>query len=165
MFWKIFDRAVDSAAALCLLAMSVIITIQVFYRYVLNDPLLWPLEGSLLIFVYLVWLAGASGMRDGNEIRIELAETYLPQSVTRVLQPILTCISISIITIVIFLGIKVVKFQSTNVYDSFPFSRGVLFAVAPIVGSIMFVYLVRRLIRQIGALTSGASSQDEEGKD
>ena len=165
MFWKYFDKAIDNAAAICLLAMSTIITIQVFYRYVLNDPLLWPLEGSLLLFVYLVWLAGAAGMRDGKEIRIELAETYLPPKVTRILQPILTAISIGIMVLVVILGIKVVGFQSTNVYDSFPFSRGVLFAVAPIVGSIMFAYLVRRFIRQIASLTSAVSTQGEEDQD
>lgn len=165
MFWKILDRTIDNAAAICLLAMSTIITIQVFYRYVLNDPLLWPLEGSLLLFVYLVWLAGAAGMRDGKEIRIELAETYLPQKVTKVLQPLLTAISIGIMVVVVTLGVKVVQFQSTNVYDSFPFSRGVLFAVAPIIGSVMLIYLVRRLVRQVTSLLSGGSSQGKEEKD
>ena len=74
MFWKTLDRVVDFLAAICLISTASIVALQVFYRYVLNRPLLWPLEVSLFLFVYLVWFGGAAGMRDNREIRIELAE-------------------------------------------------------------------------------------------
>jgi len=149
VFWKIVDRLVDILAGSCLISMASIVALQVFYRYVLNRPLLWPLEVSLFLFVYLVWLGGTAGIRDQREIRIELAEKYLPLSIKRFLMPLLSIISIGLVILVVYYGIKVMGFQATGVYDALPFPRSILFAVAPIVGSLMGIYLLRRLIGQL----------------
>jgi len=48
------------------------LALQIFFRYVLNYPLAWPLEVSLFCFVWLVWLGGwrhARGEADPDRIR------------------------------------------------------------------------------------------------
>lgn len=162
MFWKTFDRLVDLLASICLISTASITALQVFYRYVLNRPLLWPLEVSLFLFVYLVWFGGAAGMRDGREIRIELAEKYLPASIKQFLLPLLSLISIGLMILVVYYGIKVTSFQTTSIYDALPFPRSALFAVAPIVGSLMGIYLLRRLIGQLKHLFSPAAPRRKD---
>lgn len=149
VLWKKLDRLIDFLAASCLILMVAIVALQVFYRYILNRPLLWPLEVSLFLFVYLVWFGGTAGIRDGREIRIELAEKYLPLSIKIFLMPLLSIISIGLIVLVVYYGVKVTNFQKTGIYDAIPFPRSILFAVAPIVGGLMGIYLLRRLIGQL----------------
>jgi TRAP-type C4-dicarboxylate transport system permease small subunit len=148
-FWRGLDRIIDALAAGFLLVTSLVLALQVFFRYVLNYPLSWPLEVSLFCFVWLVWMGGVGGMREERQIRIEFAEKYLPRPILRILMPANTILSLVFLGFVIFYGIQVAESQMSAVYDILPFSRGVLYAVAPVCGSLMVVSLVRVLARQI----------------
>ncbi len=159
VFWKTLDRLIDFLAASSLISMVFIVALQVFYRYILNRPLLWPLEVSLFLFVYLVWLGGTAGIRDEREIRIELAEKYLPLFIKRFLMPLLSIISIGLMILVVYYGVKVMNFQKTGIYDALPFPRSILFAVAPIVGTLMGIYLLRRLIGQLRPFFASGRTQ------
>jgi TRAP-type C4-dicarboxylate transport system permease small subunit len=148
-FWKVIDWIVDSLAAAFLLATSFVLALQVIFRYLLNRPLAWPLEVSLFCFVWLVWMGGVGGMREEKQIRIEFAEKYLPLSIQRILIPANTIFSLIFLGFIIYYGVQVAESQMTAVFDILPFSRGVLYAIAPLGGSLMFISLVRVLIRQI----------------
>jgi len=148
-FWKVIDWIVDSLAAAFLLGTSFILALQVIFRYILNRPLSWPLEVSLFCFVWLVWLGGVGGMREEKQIRIEFAEKYLPLSIQRILIPMNTILSLVFLGFIIYYGVQVAESQMTAVFDILPFSRGVLYAIAPLGGSLMLISLVRVLIRQI----------------
>jgi TRAP-type C4-dicarboxylate transport system permease small subunit len=148
-FWKGMDRILDALAAGFLLVTSLVLALQVFFRYVLNYPLSWPLEVSLFCFVWLVWLGAGGGMREERQIRIEFAEKYLPRSVLRILMPANTILSLVFLGFVIFYGVQVAESQMSAVYDILPFSRGILYAVAPVGGSLMVLSLARVLVRQI----------------
>jgi TRAP-type C4-dicarboxylate transport system permease small subunit len=148
-FWKVVDWIVDTLAAIFLLTTSFILALQIFFRYILNRPLSWPLEVSLFCFVWLVWMGGVGGMREEKQIRIEFAEKYLPRSTLRILMPATTILCLIFLGFVIFYGVQVTESQRSAVYDILPFSRGILYAVAPVCGSLMVISLVRVLARQI----------------
>ncbi len=152
------DRIVDALAAGFLLVTSLVLALQVFFRYVLNYPLSWPLEVSLFCFVWLVWMGGVGGMREERQIRIEFAEKYLPRSILRFLMPVNTILSLIFLGFVIYYGVQVAESQMSAVYDILPFSRGVLYAVAPVCGSLMVVSLGRVLARQIRRYSPGSES-------
>jgi TRAP-type C4-dicarboxylate transport system permease small subunit len=146
---KAMDRIIDALAAGFLLATASVLALQIFFRYVLNYPLAWPLEVSLFCFVWLVWLGGVGGMREEKQIRIEFAEKYLSRRILRILMPATTVLSLVFLGFVIFYGVQVAESQRSAVYDILPFSRGILYAVAPLCGVLMVVSLVRVLARQI----------------
>lgn len=148
-FLKGMDRIIDALAAGFLLVTSLVLALQIFFRYVLNYPLAWPLEVSLFCFVWLVWLGGVGAMREEKQIRIEFAEKYLPRRILRILMPAITILSLIFLGFVIFYGIQVTESQRSAVYDILPFSRGILYSVAPVCGSLMVISLVRVLARQI----------------
>ena len=148
-FLKAMDRIIDALAAGFLLATASVLALQIFFRYVLNYPLAWPLEVSLFCFVWLVWLGGVGGMREEKQIRIEFAEKYLSRKILRILMPATTVLSLVFLGFVIFYGVQVAESQRSAVYDILPFSRGILYAVAPVCGVLMVVSLVRVLARQI----------------
>lgn len=150
MFWRALDTLVDLGTAICFLVMSLALAVQVFFRYVLNRPLVWPEDLSLLFFVWFVWLGGAGGMREGRQIRVDIIDVYGPARLRRVLEPVLTVVALAFLALVVVYGVKVTAYQRTAEYDVLPVSRAVLYVVAPIMGSVMALYLVRILARQLG---------------
>ena len=146
---KLFDRILDLSVVLALLGMILVLGTQVFFRYILNNPLVWPMPVSLFLFVWAVWLGGAAGIRDRSQIRVELAERYLPLKIKRVLMPAISLICSGFLLVVIYKSIEVVKLQASAIYDTLPFSRLYLFIVAPIVGTVMLIQYIRVMVRQV----------------
>ena len=154
-FWRIVDLVVDSLAALLLLVMSSVLALEVVFRYVVNRPLSWTLEVSLFCFIWLVWLGAIGHMREERQIRIDFAETYTSRRIQRVLLPTNTILAMVFLVFVIYYGVQVTDSQRSAVYDILPFSRAILFAAAPIGGSLMLLTLARVLVRQIRRYSSG----------
>lgn len=148
-FWRVVDWLVDSLAAVLLLVMSLVLAVEVVFRYGLNRPLSWTLEVSLFCFVWMVWLGANGQMRSERQIRIDIVETYAPKSIQRVLLPANTVLSLVFLVLVIYYGVQVTESQMSAVYDILPFSRGILYAAAPVGGSLMLLTLGRVLVRQI----------------
>jgi TRAP-type C4-dicarboxylate transport system permease small subunit len=149
MRWRALDTFVDVATAVTFVVMTLALGLQVVFRYVLNRPLVWSEELSLLFFVWFVFLGGSAGMRDERQIRVDVIDTYAPRAVRRVLEPVLTVLSLAFLAVVVFYGVKVTRFQTTAEYDVLPVSRAAQYAVAPVIGSLMILSLLRVLVRQL----------------
>jgi len=148
-FWKVVDWTVDTLATVLLLAMSVILGLEIFFRYLLNRPLVWTLEVSLFCFVWLMWVGAIGSIREERQIRIDFVEKYAPMSLRRILVPATTLLSMAFLVLVIYYGVYVAESQMSAVFDILPFSRGVQYAAAPIGGTLMLLSLVRVFMRQI----------------
>jgi TRAP-type C4-dicarboxylate transport system permease small subunit len=70
------ERAIgilESAASVLLLGgMFGAILIQVFFRYVLRDPLIWPYEFSIYCYIYTVFIGAAIATRRKSNIAFDL---------------------------------------------------------------------------------------------
>ena len=149
MIWKALDWLVDTLATLFLVAMSLVLALEVVCRYLFNRPLTWSVEVSLFCFVWLVWLGAIGYMREEKQIRIDFMEKYTPVAVQRIFVPTTTFLSMLFLVAVVYYGVQVADSQRSAVFDILPFSRGVLYAAAPIGGTLMFLSLARVLLRQI----------------
>jgi TRAP-type C4-dicarboxylate transport system permease small subunit len=147
--WRILDTIVDLATALAFLVMTGALALQVIFRYFLNRPIVWVEDFSILFFAWFVWLGGAAGMLEQKQIRVDVVDLYAPRAVRRVLEPLLTVLSIAFLVLVVVYGVKVTAYQRTAEYDVLPFSRAILYAVAPVIGSVMILNLMRALARQL----------------
>ena len=145
----ILDRVLDNLGALAFMGMMLVLCLQIFFRYVLQSPIIWATPMAMFLFIWGIWFGGASGMRDENQIRVEFAEHYLPVSVQRILLPLITLMSATFLVLVIVKSPRIIKLQSTAIYDTLPFNRDALFVVVPIVGSLMVLVLSRVFVRQV----------------
>jgi TRAP-type C4-dicarboxylate transport system permease small subunit len=58
------DRVRDQVTGALLIAVFVLVNLQVFFRYVLNDPLSWPEEVARVCFLWLAYLGIAKLFRE-----------------------------------------------------------------------------------------------------
>lgn len=64
-------RAELVVAELCLVAMVVVVALQVFCRYALNSPLLWPEELATLSLIYLTFIGASAALKKRRHIAID----------------------------------------------------------------------------------------------
>ncbi len=145
-----FDRAFDYLGVVAFLGMIVVLCLQIFFRYILAAPLVWATPLSMFLFIWAIWFGGAAGIRNQTQVRVELAERYLPHDIQRLLMPGISLACALFLLIVIYKSFEVIELQGSAIYDTLPFTRDYLFMVVPVLGSVMTLQVIRVFVRQIG---------------
>lgn len=78
----------------------VIMFLQVFFRYALNNSLTWTEEITRFLFIWLVFLGTVINIRDRWNIGVDLLASLLPESYTR---PLLMFDQLLVLAFLIFL--------------------------------------------------------------
>jgi TRAP-type C4-dicarboxylate transport system permease small subunit len=79
-------------AALLFVAMFAAFLLQVFTRYVLNDPITWTQEFVLIAYIWIVFWCAAFLLRERDHITFDMVSTALPPGLRRILAIVLTAL-------------------------------------------------------------------------
>ncbi len=81
--FQLFRTTADAVSAALLAAIFITFSLQIFSRYVLNAPLGWTIELCLILWLWLVFWAGAFCVRDEDQIRFDVLIETLPTTLGR----------------------------------------------------------------------------------
>ncbi len=128
------DRAARLTLMVLMTIMIVVVSAQVFLRYVLNSSIGWADEVSRLAFVWSVFLAIPLGIREGLHVGIELLTSHFPDLVRRGLVRLMALFGAVMMVIVAWQSAIIAYDQWDEKMASVPASAG-LFVVAIVIGS------------------------------
>lgn len=83
--------------ATCVALMVVIILLQVFFRYVLNNALPWPEEAARFLMLWMTGLMAPTAFRRGGFVSIEMLVRFLPKGPAAILSIFLLSLSLVIL--------------------------------------------------------------------
>lgn len=93
----------DVAGVVLLCGILTTMSLGVFFRYVLNDSLVWSEEVSRYGLIYMTYLGCATGVRRQSHIRVDLVDLVLPAAALRVLAVVVDLI---VLAFCLFLVVK-----------------------------------------------------------
>ena len=102
----LFLRIGRQFAWIAILLMVIVILIQVFFRYVLNNALPWPDEVARFLMLWMTGLIAPSAYRWGGFVSIDLLERFLPKFVSIFLTLFLLILSLFVLVVGLELGLK-----------------------------------------------------------
>lgn len=98
---RLVDLAAGAVVSACMAVMVMVISAQVFMRYVLNSSFDWADEIARLTFVSAVFLAIPLGIREGAHVGITIIVQYLPPKMQDLLRRVL-CLVAAMMLVVVF---------------------------------------------------------------
>jgi TRAP-type C4-dicarboxylate transport system permease small subunit len=152
------DKVMDWFLGLVMTVMLVVVSLQVWYRFVLNDPLAWSEELARYLFVWISFIGSAVGVRMNVHLGIDLIEKIMTPRGHKILSVIVNALIQIFLLIVIFWGIKilaVVRFQ-TSASMGIPMTYPYL--AVPVGGALMLI----NSLRNTWALVFNQDSNPEE---
>ena len=106
-------------AWIAIFLMVVVILIQVFFRYILNNALPWPDELARFLMLWMTGFIAPSAYRWGGFVSIEMLPILLPKLIENILLLILLSLSLFILIIGFQLGLQHIKigwiFESSSI--------------------------------------------------
>ncbi len=86
--------------------MVLIIVLQVFFRYVLNNALPWPDEAARFLMLWMTGLIAPSAYRWGGFVSIDLLKDMLPARLGQLVSLCLLVIGLMVLVVGLQLGLK-----------------------------------------------------------
>ena len=93
-------------AWMAILLMVIVIIIQVFFRYVLNNALPWPDEAARFLMLWMTGLIAPSAYRWGGFVSIDMLQRFLPKILSNILVFLILIISLTVLLIGFEMGLK-----------------------------------------------------------
>ena len=144
--FDLMDRLINWFLALLMAAMVVIISAQVWYRFVLNDPLSWSEEAGRYLFVWISFIGAAAGVRYQVHLGIDLMDKLLPPKAYRWVVVLVNLIIQIFLLMIIYWGFKilgVIQFQESA---SMHISMRYPYMAVPVGSIFMFINSVRVMV-------------------
>lgn len=150
---RYLDRGIDFALALLLVAMTLVVFLQVFFRYIVNAPLSWPEETARILIVWLSFVGGYMAMREDKHLGFGLLVEKLPANLQEIVGVLARAFVVVFLLVVVWQGYG---FARDNAEIPMPYtdiSTGLwVYSVFPIGGGLMLLQSLLDIGTVIGRL-------------
>ena len=99
-----FLKFEENIAAMLMGGLLFILFLQVFTRYVLNDPFAWTEEAARYVYVYIVFLGSSAAIADRTHVGIDYFAKILPPRSQWVLALLVNLLILSVLANLIYWG-------------------------------------------------------------
>ncbi len=161
-------RLIEWWATVLMVAMVVVVTLGVFYRYVLAASLPWYDEFASYLLVWLTFYGAVVASYRGRQISFDTLLEKLAPRPRRMVAVIGECFTLAFQTVLFSYGIILVRALGRETAVSLEWVRmGWIYSVLPISGGLMLLVSLNRLVDlargeerpREGATWSGSSSE------
>ena len=142
---KVLDRVLFAAIGLIPGAMVVDVTIQVFFRYVIQDPPVWTEEVARYLLAWEIFLAMALAFGRGSHITVDALMLVLPRAGKRILLVFSGLLVLVFLYLLLRYGITMVQLTSNTTSTGLGLNMGVVYASLPTGAAISMLYVLLRL--------------------
>jgi len=123
------------------LAMTIIVLVQVYFRFILNNALSWPEEISRYLMIWMTFLGSGIACKSGEHIGVSFIRNKIQKKYQFFIQFIINCCILLFLAFCIWKGILLFKFTFDQVSPAARIRMSWPYASVPIGCTIMFIHI------------------------
>ena len=140
------NRCVQYVGFVQLSLMTLIIILQVFYRYVLGSSLSWSEESARFLFIWIVLLGASMGVKEGFHVAVTLFKDWLPRRIKAGVDILFTLLTGVMAAVMVVYGWSIADTVSIQQSPAVRISMFWVYLAIPVSGALMLVHLAARLV-------------------
>ena len=127
---------------------------SIFFRYVVGQALSWPEEIALMLFVWVVLLAGSLGVREGFHVRLTVFINRLPPLAYSALNRLIICAVGAFGGVLVYSGRDLVHRTAEHLTPTLRLPLDLVNYSAPVCGVLIVLHSLNRLLSPDGEASS-----------
>ncbi len=131
------------------IAMTVIILIQIFFRFVIYRPVPWSEEAARYLMIWLGMLGSVVALRKGRHIGVTALVDVLPVRIARVMAFVVRVTMIGFMGIIGWEGIQLAIFNYPQLSAAMEITMMVPYLAIPVGAIMMIVDLIAELLHEL----------------
>jgi len=157
-------RIEDWVAFALFWALAVVVFLQFFTRYVINDSLAWTEEIARYLLTMVAYLGGAIAVRKFTHIHVEFLYVYLPRRIALALSVVVDLARIAFLGMAVYLGWIVTEIMQTQRMVIIDWPMSIVFGACTLGLAVMCVRAVQVAVRNWRSGTSPLLTVHDEGR-
>jgi TRAP-type C4-dicarboxylate transport system permease small subunit len=142
---------------------AVLLILSVFFRYVLNSPIVWCDEIVRYSLVWITFAGAPLATRDGKHILVDVIDTILPKKSVKITNGFVDLVVVGFMVFVIYYGIRMTDFQRGRFGETLTWlSYAYVYASIPIGAAITILFTVSKYFIKD---THGSSRESQESSE
>ena len=142
-------------------AITVIVALGVFFRFVLNNSLPWTEEVAKFVMVWLAFIGAPVVLKEGGHIAIDFIPSRLPSSVGHAALMLIQVIVMVVLAVLVFQGWALAWNALPQIATTVDVSLFYIFLAVPIGSAMMLTVSLELLLRQAAAIRSSDDAPSE----
>lgn len=149
---RVAERTIDAAAIVVFSGILLCVLLQVFFRYVLNDPLTWSEELARYLFIWCAFLGWILASRRHSHLAMSFVVERLPSRAQAAIAIAIEAATIAFAWVLGTRGLRLVlnNWDVENV--AVPFNLGVVYLIEPIAALAISIYAAGALLEAVRRL-------------
>jgi TRAP-type C4-dicarboxylate transport system permease small subunit len=149
-WWRfILKNGAEIIAALFATFFTILVFLQVMFRYCFKSPISWAEELTMLTFQWCVFLGAAIAVRHGIHFKLDFLTRHFSTKI-KFCAEIFSSLIIAIVALTMVLkGWNMVLLTKNSLFATFKLSRGIAYAAIPVSGILIMIYLIPIFMKQI----------------
>lgn len=163
--YKTMHKVIDVVLFAILAAMVTIVSVQIFTRFVFFYSLPWSEELSRYLFAYLILLGACVGVRENNQIAIDIIDNFVKEDKVRVLAIVQYLVQIITVAILFYSSLMLMKVGARQISPAMGLKMSHIYMCFPIGFILILIELSVKTIGVVmGKLPLPGQRQKEEAE-
>jgi TRAP-type transport system small permease protein len=124
------------------LLMVIAVFLQVFFRYVVNNPLNWSEELSRYVFVWVSMVGASIGMKKKAHYGLDALHRLLPEKQGKVIEVFLYSLVSTFLLVLIYFGIDLNREIHLQKAPGLEISMAIPYSAIPVGSLLMFLHVL-----------------------
>jgi tripartite ATP-independent transporter DctM subunit len=144
----IFTRGLEFAAAILLILITLVVTLQIVCRYILRELPPWSEELSRYLFIWANFVGAGVALARSSHVSIDSLVTRLPDSVRRNLKSVVIVLVTTFSLFLLYQGVGTAVAMKGSYSTTMHFSMAWVFAALPAAGFFFVLYQLRTMLKR-----------------
>ena len=144
----IFTRSLEFAAALLLVLITLVVTLQIVCRYILLELPPWSEELSRYLFIWANFVGAGVALARSSHVSIDSLVTRMSGPVRRKLETVVVVLVTTFAIFLLYQGIVTASAMKDNYSITMHFSMAWVFAALPAAGFIFLLYQFQKIFKR-----------------
>lgn len=143
---RLFDRLIFALIVSATAGMLIVICLQVFFRFILNNALSWPEEASRFLMLWALFLAAGYALKDDEHVGLTFFIGRLSARYRSGLRMIMHLVVVGFLVVMVYGGwLEMVGLFPLKT-GALRISRAVPYSIIPISGILFIIISIRLFI-------------------
>lgn len=147
--WAFINKSLEKICTAFVIGIELIVFFNVFFRYVLNNPLSWGEELVSILIFWITFLGAGLAVLQRKHMKMSLLELFLPESILKIIEHIISLLSMGFLALLFHSGLKMIDLMGHRPTELLRWPFFTVFAAIPIGASIMFINEILVIKRRI----------------
>jgi TRAP-type transport system small permease protein len=148
-FDQVLAKGEKAALILIVSVMTLVVFLQVVFRYALGRPLVWSEEMARYLFVWLSVLGAALGVQKGGHFGLDFFQRKMPEQGEKYLSLLIHLLMGAVVVVILFQGITLVQLTRLQESPAMSISMAWAYASLPVGAGLMAVHLLTAILKDL----------------